>query len=129
MLAHALALLRSSLHETVKRHLRSPRWRAVEREHLKAEPFCRGCGTIVRLQVHHILPFAAHPELELDPANLITLCMGANECHERIGHGGNFACYNPNVRRDAFEARMRPKRRPEIERRAKEARLPSRASV
>ena len=30
------------------------------------------------LHVHHVKPFAAHPEIRLDPANLVTLC---RPCH------------------------------------------------
>jgi 5-methylcytosine-specific restriction endonuclease McrA len=47
------------------------------------------------VQVHHKKPFHLHPELELDPANLVTLCMtSSNECHLRIGHSGDFKAYN-----------------------------------
>ena len=41
------------------------------------------------------------PQLELDPNNLITLCMGKLECHLQLGHLGNFKFYNPNIRKDA----------------------------
>jgi hypothetical protein len=54
-----------------------------------------------KLQVHHVKPFHLLPELELDESNLISLCMGPNECHLFIGHGDSFRCYNPNVREDA----------------------------
>lgn len=83
---------------------RSKRWRALERRHLRVEPFCQACGTTDNLQVHHIKPFHDFPALELDPENLITLCMSANECHLRIGHGGSFEYYNPNVRADCTAA-------------------------
>jgi hypothetical protein len=53
------------------------------------------------MQVHHVKPFHLHPELELEESNLISLCMGDNECHLFIGHGDSFKCYNPNVREDA----------------------------
>jgi hypothetical protein len=46
-------------------------------------------------------PFHLHPELELDPKNLITLCMSRKECHLQIGHGDDFKAYNPNVETDA----------------------------
>jgi hypothetical protein len=43
------------------------------------------------------MPFHLRPELELDPNNLIVLCMDVNECHLEIGHGGSLRCYNPKV--------------------------------
>ena len=81
---------------------RSPLWPAAEKKHLKAHPTCASCGTIVEVQVHHKKPFHLHPELELDPTNLISLCMEApKNCHLRVGHGDSFKAYNPNVVEDA----------------------------
>jgi 5-methylcytosine-specific restriction endonuclease McrA len=57
------------------------------------------------LQVHHIVPFSTAPDLELEPSNLITLCMGEFDCHLRLGHGGSFRHYNPLVVEDATEFR------------------------
>lgn len=79
---------------------RSPHWPAVEHKHLKMFPTCAACGSSTKLNVHHIKPFHLHPELELDPTNLITLCM-ENDCHIYIGHSDNFKLYNPNVVEDA----------------------------
>ena len=80
---------------------RSPQWPKVEKAHLEVQPVCACCGSKVHLNVHHIMPFHLHPELELDPTNLITLCMDpARECHLKIGHGDNFVDYNPNVIED-----------------------------
>jgi hypothetical protein len=47
------------------------------------------------------MPFHSDPSLELNPDNFITLCMNKLECHEKIGHGGNFKLYNPHVKEDA----------------------------
>ena len=53
-----------------------------------------------------------HPELELDPNNLITLCMGENSCHLDIGHGGSFRAYNQDVLDDAEKFRIILKDKP-----------------
>ena len=79
---------------------RSPKWPHVEKLHLKLEPSCAACGSTKKLNVHHKKPFHLFPELELDMHNLITLCMD-KECHEKIGHGGNFKDYNPEVAEDS----------------------------
>lgn len=81
---------------------RSDAWPEVEKTHLRLYPTCAACASKVRLNVHHKKPFHLDPNLELDPRNLITLCMDpAAECHIKIGHGDNFRAYNPNVDRDA----------------------------
>jgi len=79
-------------------HKRSPHWPKVEKAHLAAHPACDACGAHMHLQVHHVSPFHLHPELELDDANLVTLCMDSNRCHLLIGHGDNWKQYNPNLR-------------------------------
>lgn len=89
--------LKSAVREKVKSTGRSPHWGSVRDEAIAAHGSCAACGSSRRLQVHHVMPFHLHPELELDPANLIVLCMDENECHLRIGHGGSFRCYNPDV--------------------------------
>jgi len=55
------------------------------------------------LQVHHVVPFSIAAGLELDPTNLLTLCMGEFDCHLKLGHGGSFRYYNPHVREIAAE--------------------------
>jgi hypothetical protein len=75
---------------------RSPHWPAVEHAYLKLHPVCECCGTKNKLNVHHKKPFHLFPQFELDPTNLITLCM-EKECHIKLGHGDNFKDYNPNV--------------------------------
>ena len=80
---------------------RSPEWSKVRDAHLLKEPTCQVCGGKTKLNVHHIRPFHLHPELELDPTNLITLCNGSKgtiACHIRLGHFDNFKDkWNPNI--------------------------------
>ena len=83
---------------------RSNKWPKVEKAHLLKEPTCMSCGGNKRLNVHHKMPFHLNPEIELDPDNLLTLCMG-NLCHIWIGHGDNFKKYNPDVESDAARVR------------------------
>jgi hypothetical protein len=71
------------------------------------------------------MPFHAEPALELDPTNFICLCMSKNECHVHIGHGGSYKFFNPNVEKDALDARMHPDRMKQIFDRAEAARLPN----
>ncbi len=90
--------------ETARRHgvERSPHWPHVEKEHLLHEPSCAACGHRGKgLQVHHIKPFHLHPNLELDPRNLITLCeIKGREHHLLLGHLDEWESYNVNVRED-----------------------------
>lgn len=44
---------------------------------------CECCGTKIRLHVHHVLPFASHPDQRYDPQNSEVLCP---KCHA-ISHG------------------------------------------
>ena len=70
---------------------RSGQWPTLEHHFLASHPTCAACGTHRHLQVHHIEPFHLEPKLELDPTNLIVLCMTRRfECHLQIGHGGDF---------------------------------------
>jgi len=82
---------------------RSPKWTGVRESHLKQHPTCAVCEGNENLNVHHIKPFHLHPELELEPTNLVTLCEcekhGVN-CHLLIGHIGNFHNINPHVLED-----------------------------
>lgn len=83
---------------------RSSRWPHVRAEHLKANPCCAVCGGKEKLEVHHRRPFHLHPELELEPTNLITLCeanRGGVNCHLWFDHLGNFKSFNANVADDA----------------------------
>ena len=91
-------------HETARDKItggtRSPHWPAVEHAFRKKFPSCAACGSKKKINVHHKKPFHLHPEFELDPNNLISLCMD-NECHLKVGHGGNFKAYNPEVVTDS----------------------------
>lgn len=102
---HIARKLFSTFREKKKETQRSPRWRTVRDEHLKLNPMCFACGTQKSLQVHHVKPFHLHPELELDPRNLITLCMDTNECHLELGHGDSWKYYNQHVVEDSMNYR------------------------
>lgn len=105
---------------------RSPEWPALERRWLDLHPRCAACGCVTHLQVHHIRPVHLFPELELDPTNLVTLCMNEQECHLRIGHGGNFRYWVPGVELLAARALAYPDSRTAIEAAAKSARRDAR---
>jgi hypothetical protein len=83
-------------------HKRSPEWPRVEREHRLREPACVACGYQgTGIQVHHIRPFHLHPQLELDPNNLITLCeIKGRDHHLLLGHLDEWESYNVHVRDD-----------------------------
>jgi 5-methylcytosine-specific restriction endonuclease McrA len=83
---------------------RSSKWPTVRKHHLIANPTCAVCGGTEVLEVHHIKPFNLHPELELDPSNLITLCESKKAgvtCHLFFGHCGDYKSFNKSVREDA----------------------------
>jgi hypothetical protein len=83
---------------------RSSKWASVRKQHLVDNPKCAVCEGTERLNVHHIKPFHLHPELELEPSNLITLCESASYgiiCHILIGHLGDYKNINPNSVEDA----------------------------
>lgn len=99
MIAHLVRVVQAQFRERKKGRDRSPRWNDVRDAFLKAQGgVCAACGQKKWGQVHHVSPFHLHPELELEPTNLIVLCMGTHECHLRIGHGDDFKAYNPHVR-------------------------------
>ena len=77
---------------------RSPKWSQVRKEHLKNNPKCIACGRDSKLEVHHINPVHLYPEMELDPANLVTLC--GDPCHLLFGHFMNFKSWNKDVVND-----------------------------
>ena len=89
---------------------RSGKWPAVRAEFVKHNPTCAACGSANDLHVHHIKPVHSHPELELNPPNLITLCAKHHWLvgHDPDGPGGpqkpDWKKSNAMVRRDA--ARM-----------------------
>jgi len=83
-------------------HERSPEWPRVEREHRLQYPACAACGYKGEgIQVHHIKPFHLHPQLELDPNNLITLCqIEGREHHLLLGHLDDWESFNEHVQGD-----------------------------
>jgi len=101
LITHALRVAHSVIREHAKLLTRSSKWSGVRKTALKANPKCAACGSDSKLQVHHMQPFHLKPELELDPKNLIVLCMGPNECHLLLGHGDDFKKYNPYIAADA----------------------------
>ena len=122
-IAHQARVVHSKLREASKERKRSPKWSSLRDHTLKAAPLCAACGDKQHLQVHHKKPFSDYPELELVGSNLIVLCMGVNECHLRLGHGGNYRFYNPNVAQDTLDFQTHPETRREVVARAKKARL------
>jgi len=95
---------------------RSNHWSTVRKAHLKKHPACAVCeATTGHIEVHHIHPFHSHPELELDPSNLITLCENLKDgvsCHLLIGHLGSFKSFNPDVVMDSKKWREKIFTRP-----------------
>ena len=113
----------AAVRERAKRKTRSPKWHAVQKAAIAAHPRCAACGGTTRLQVHHIQPYHLHPELELDPANLVVLCASVKNCdHLHIGHGGNFRAWNPAVRIHAAAILKTPAQRPLVEKAARAGR-------
>lgn len=85
---------------------RSGAWARVRREHLEREPACIACGRTKDIEVHHVQGYRDHPERELDPSNLVSLC--ADPCHLVFGHLLSFRDrINPNVREDCDRYRRR----------------------
>ena len=94
---------------------RSPKWPTFRRQFLATHAACEACGITNNLEVHHVVAFHEHPELELDVSNVMTLCeqTGGEECHLNVGHRfgtmtkGNWKVNNPNAREDARALRSR----------------------
>lgn len=97
---HQYRVAKAIIREKSKSKKRSPQWDNVRDEHVLNNPTCAACGSIKRIQVHHIQPYHLYPELELEPTNLITLCMDVEECHLLLGHGDNFRMFNPDILSD-----------------------------
>jgi len=104
---HGLSLFLSVVREKSKSFRRSSVWGMVRDAHLEENPTCEACGGVDKLQVHHVIPVHLDPSSELDYNNLITLCMGINECHLRIGHDGSWLRHNPFVHTDCLEFRRK----------------------
>lgn len=106
---HGVNLARNALRDVGNPVKRSSKWEKLEHEFKATHPLCAACGSIIRLNVHHCVPFHLDSALELDPTNLITLCMDTNECHLRIGHAFSFKFYSPAVRQYAHEVNTKQK--------------------
>ena len=102
----------SIIREIQKSFTRSKGWRKVRNNHVKENSFCACCGKTKNLEVHHKQPFHEHPELELEPSNLITLCRGSLNCHIFIGHLGDWKSYNLGVERDSDYLNLKIRNRP-----------------
>lgn len=93
---------------------RSDRWPEVRSEFLKGNKSCAACGSSKDVQVHHVVAFHTHPELELDPSNFMPLCEGMERnCHRFVGHLDDFRSINERSREDAAEWSERIASRPE----------------
>lgn len=79
---------------------RSGKWAGVRDAYLELHPHCefKGCKNRDTPEVHHVLSFSRHPERELDPTNLISLCRTGDNHHLYVGHLGRFIEENPDVR-------------------------------
>ena len=77
---------------------RSRHWPEIQKIFLADNPECVVCGARHFLNVHHVKPFHLFPELELVPANLITLCRGH---HFIFGHLMNWKSWNASVAEDS----------------------------
>lgn len=78
---------------------RSSGWTAFRNAWVQKNPYCVMCGTTGNPHVHHVIPFSVQKSLELDPANVVTLC-GPKEknCHLHWGHDpdGKYGPAKPN---------------------------------
>jgi 5-methylcytosine-specific restriction endonuclease McrA len=63
----------------------SPQYNAFRDSVLERDGYvCQWCGSRKQLQVHHVKPYASHPNLRFDPDNGLTLCV---ECHNTTKRG------------------------------------------
>lgn len=79
-------------------HARDPRWEGWVRKFLKGK-VCASCGTTDNLEGHHEIPFHLDRSKEMDPNNVVPLCMKPGHwCHFVFGHRWNWSNYVPNLR-------------------------------
>jgi len=90
---------------------RSSEWSKVRKVNIKS--YCEICekkgGLLNPLELHHILPFALRPDLELSPSNFVTAC---RHCHLYFCHLGSFQSYCAEIKEFAAECRLRRNNRP-----------------
>jgi 5-methylcytosine-specific restriction endonuclease McrA len=79
---------------------RSSLWDELQREWRRYYPACAACGSLVGVEVHHLVPFWKEPKLELCWENLQSLCRPRG-CHFRVGHAYSWRMWNPFAREDA----------------------------
>lgn len=123
---HLYRVAKTQVREHVVKHVvdritgkRSGAWPTARKHFLEDNDTCAACGGKSLLNVHHKEPFHLDPALELDPKNLITLCMGKLECHLMLGHGDDFKAYNPSVEKHAALVLRDPSKRSTVEAEAK----------
>jgi 5-methylcytosine-specific restriction endonuclease McrA len=97
---------------------RSSKWTTFRDTWIKSHPHCAVCGTTTGIELHHIKSVSEHPELELDPDNVVSLCGDkANNCHFKHGHDPdgvdgplkpNWRAVNPNIRQYIEQHGYRP---------------------
>lgn len=66
-------------HHDTRPHREKGPWR--KRVRARDGNLCQICGSVERIEVHHILPYATHPDVRWDDANGVTLCKA---CHTGI---------------------------------------------
>jgi hypothetical protein len=68
------------------------------RHYRKSHPYCEITGSDKKIQIHHIVPVWANPDLADDPDNFIALS-SSSHIHHIYGHDRNFARkYVKNIR-------------------------------
>ena len=82
---------------------RSGKWPRFLRELLAAHPNCRGCGRKAETG-HHLVPFHERPDLELEPANVVPVCV---PCHFVVCHGSSWNLTIPTAAEDLDYHRKR----------------------
>jgi 5-methylcytosine-specific restriction endonuclease McrA len=107
LLTHTINIVKNHIRD-IGLPKRSNKWKTVEKHFLEINNTCSACGSKKILNVHHIIPFHIDRKLELDPTNLITLCMGKLECHLKIGHKNNYKLFNKHVSKDAANILANP---------------------
>jgi len=105
-------------HEKARKSVAYAEWRAAV---FRRDDFtCTHCATRgVRLEAHHIKPFATHPELRLDVANGATLCV---HCHREKPRPPRSARFSDEHRRKLSEAQKHRWADPEERRKQSERR-------
>lgn len=96
MIKQMLGMAPSYLTGKPKNNERSPQWKTVRKHFLEGKT-CAACGTTDNLEAHHKKPFHVHPELELDPSNLIALCEKPGHCCHFRMHDYNWQHWREDV--------------------------------